>query len=571
MYSINKELKKLLKEKKKDQGSKSNVKLLWTYLRLLDDRLVLYLIGIIGMTVTYAIFDVICALLMRNVFDIAQYQNSDNFYSVILANIIIGVICVALFVVFMNIYNNEAKRGSLKIKKHVFDKALKLPITYYDQHHSGEVMAKLIHDTDKANGIYSSRLRRVIAPILFVIVYMIAMLIMNPVMTLCLILVNAVLLFANTLLAKPMKRIGKELSKKNAFMSEKLLNIIGGIETIKIFDKTDKNVRQYKETNEEYTKVQEHKMVFDSILDACNIGFDLLCALMFLVIGVIFIEHDWVAIGNVVTIYSMYGVLSYRFLTLGRYYPELVNCIAYTEKVIEFLSEKEELDSDMIEQGELADIDYNYDNAIEIKDLEFSYDDSHEIFKCLSAKIPTKKNVAIVGESGCGKSTLAKLILGFYPYKKGEIKYFGYTVKTLGLEQARNMIAYVPQEPYLFETTILENIRYGRIDATDEEIYEAAHLANADTFIRNEEKGYDTLIMNRGLSLSGGERQRIAIARAIIKNSPIIIFDEATSALDNESEHLIQMSIEQLKKTKTFITIAHRKTTINKADIVIEL
>lgn len=556
---------------KKEHSSQSNIKSLWMYLKLLDNRLILYLTGIIGMTVSYAIFDVICALLMKNVFDIAQNQNSDNFYSVIWTNIIIGVICAALFVIFMNMYNNEAKRGALKIKKDVFDKALKLPISYYDQHHSGDVLTKLIYDTDKANGIYSSRLRRVLAPILFVIVYMIAMLIFNPAMTLCLILINIVLFLVNATLAKPMKRIGKELSKKNASMSEKLLNIIGGIETIKMFDKSDKNVKQYKEANEEYTKIQKHKMVLDSILDSCNVGFDLLCALMFLVIGVVFIENHLTTIGNVVAIYSMYGVLSARFLTLGRYYPELVNCIAYTERIFEFLSEREESDYTLVEQKNLSEIDYSCDSAIEINDLEFSYDDSHQVFKHFSAQIPTGKNVAIIGESGCGKSTLAKLILGFYPYKTGKIKYFGNTVETLGLGNVRKLIAYVPQEPYLFETTILENIRYGRMDATEEEICEAARLANADIFIKNQEKGYDTLITNRGLSLSGGERQRIAIARAIIKNSPIILFDEATSALDNESESLIQISIEQLKKTKTFITIAHRKTTINNADVIIEL
>ena len=166
---------------------------------------------------------------------------------------------------------------------------------------------------------------------------------------------------------------------------------------------------------------------------------------------------------------------------------------------------------------------------------------------------------------------MAKLLLCFYPLKDGDIKYFGYSIKTLGIRNARKLIAYVPQEPYLFETTIRENIRYGNLSASDEDIYEAAHLANADLFIKNQENGYDTLITNRGLSLSGGERQRIAIARAIIRNTPIILFDEATSALDNVSEELILSSINQLKKTKTIITIAHRQSTIEHADCIIEI
>ena len=180
-------------------------------------------------------------------------------------------------------------------------------------------------------------------------------------------------------------------------------------------------------------------------------------------------------------------------------------------------------------------------------------------------------NVAVLGHSGCGKSTLAKLLLGFYELQGGSINIFGQNICDIGIEAARRQIAYVPQIPYMYNMSIRENIRYGKPDASDEEIISAAKLANAHEFIMESENGYDTVLNNRGNNLSGGQRQRIAIARAIIKDSPIILMDEATSALDNESEQLISAAVAGLKDRKTVIMIAHRVTTIQSADMVVEV
>ena len=181
------------------------------------------------------------------------------------------------------------------------------------------------------------------------------------------------------------------------------------------------------------------------------------------------------------------------------------------------------------------------------------------------------KLIAAVGPSGCGKSTLAKLLLGFYTIDRGDILIFGKSISELGISKVREQIAYVPQEPYLYNVSILDNIRYARKTASKQEVMEAAKLANAHEFISKMENGYDTVIINRGNNLSGGERQRIAIARAILKDSPVILMDEATSALDNESEQMIADSIASLKKRKTVIMIAHRKKTIQMADSIVEV
>ncbi|MCH5345170.1 MAG: ABC transporter ATP-binding protein [Acetatifactor sp.] len=442
---------------------------------------------------------------------------------------------------------------------------------YYDTHHSGEIILRLVYDTDRASEIYSSRLRRVLAPIISVMVYVVAMTLLNPMMTLVLIVLNLLLFLINASLSKPIKQVAKDMAKHNAVMVEKLSNLIAGMEICKLYDNEHKTEQQYIHANNSFINTQKKKMFLSSLLESFNVGFDLLCALMFLVIGIYFLHNHMVTIGEVAAIYTMYGALSFRFLQLGKYYPELINCVAYAEKIFEFLDQEEEVD--VMKQSIIMENDEGIENpyVVEVENLTFAYDDSHKVFDHKTLWIPKDKNVALTGKSGCGKSTLAKLMLGFYPYDAGAIKILGKSLETLGYENARKLIAYVPQEPYLFETSIMENIRYGKLDASDEEVIEAAKQANANEFILMQKNGYDTVISNRGQSLSGGERQRVAIARAILKDAPIILFDEATSALDNESERLIQETIVKLKENKTVIMIAHRKATIELADIEIAM
>lgn len=539
------------------------------FMKMMGKRLPKSLLAIFMMTVFNALFDVVGSILVKLIFDTAQSKDITKLYYALPINIVAALFSIIIAVTFMNIYNNEAKRASVEIKQRVFAKSMRLPMKYYDTHHSGEIISSLVFDTDRASEIYSSRLRRVLAPIISVFVYVFAMILLNPMMTFVLITLNVLLLLINTSLSKPMKQVAKDMAGQNAVMVEKLSNLIAGMEICKLYDNEHKTEQQYIYANESFIKAQKKKMCLSSLLESFNVGFDLLCALMFLVIGIYFLRNHMVTIGEVAAIYTMYGALSFQFLQLGKYYPELINCIAYAEKIFEFLDQEEETDTIkhpvMIKNDDWSGNPY----AVEVEKLTFAYDDSHKVFDDKSLFIPIDKNVALTGKSGCGKSTLAKLMLGFYSYDTGDIRIFGRSLETLGLENARELIAYVPQEPYLFETSIMENIRYGKLDASDEEVIEAAKQANANEFILMQKNGYDTVISNRGQSLSGGERQRVAIARAILKDAPIILFDEATSALDNESERLIQEAVAKIKENKTVIMIAHRKTTIELADVEI--
>jgi len=206
---------------------------------------------------------------------------------------------------------------------------------------------------------------------------------------------------------------------------------------------------------------------------------------------------------------------------------------------------------------------------IKFEDVSFKYEDGEKVIKDFNLEVKPGQTVALVGLSGSGKSTLAKLLLRLYDVDSGRILVDGQNIAGVSQESLRHSISLVPQDPILFHRSLMENIRYGRFEATDEEVIAAAKLAYCDGFISKLKDGYGSMVGDRGIKLSGGERQRIAIARAILKNSPILVLDEATSSLDSESEKYIQKSLTNLMKGKTVVIIAHRLSTIKKADRIV--
>jgi ATP-binding cassette, subfamily B, bacterial len=209
--------------------------------------------------------------------------------------------------------------------------------------------------------------------------------------------------------------------------------------------------------------------------------------------------------------------------------------------------------------------------AISFNNVSFHFHDEKAVFNNFSLHVGEGKKIALVGPSGAGKSTVTKLILRLFDVKSGSIEIDGQNIASVTQDSLRNAIAFVPQEPILFHRTLMENIRYGRRDATDAEVIEAAKKANCHDFITALPQGYDTYVGERGVKLSGGERQRVAIARAILKDAPILILDEATSSLDSESEVLIQDALSKLMSGKTVLVIAHRLSTIMKMDRIVAL
>ena len=552
-------------------------------LKIMKKNLFIFLAAIVAMTAFSSLFEVADSVFARQVMDYAGQHNISEASSKLTATTVLGIASVLVASIFMDIYNNKAKWATLELKKQVFSKTLKMPMQYYDEHHSAEMIAMSIYDTDVASNIYSSRLRRVIAPVISVAVFTIAMFVMNPVMAIIMLTVNIALFILNTLLANPVKQAGKKLSDCNALMTEQLSDITNGAIVNKIYDACGMRLKKYEAASRLYVSAQKKKMRLTAISEAINNSFDIFCALMFVIAGIILAQTGIATIGETAGIYAMYTMLSFRFLQLGKNYPELMNCIAYAAKIFKFLDETEEpsgkeknidgFGNDGTVHSKMADNDSAniIQNAIEIKNITYHYKNDIPVIHNKSYAFPRNHFIALTGKSGRGKSTLAKLILGYYPLQGGQICVFGKSTDELGIDVVRRTITYIPQESYLFEISIMDNIRCACPDASNEDVVTAAKLANAHEFIENLENGYHTIIRSRENNLSGGERQRIAIARAIIRNTPIIIMDEATSALDNESERLVTDAIKKIASNKTVIMVAHRQTTIDKAHIVVEM
>lgn len=300
-------------------------------------------------------------------------------------------------------------------------------------------------------------------------------------------------------------------------------------------------------------------------MESLQSGFDLLCSVLFLGIGIIMIHGGFISLGELVAIYILYTSFNFHFLQIGKYIPELTECLVYMKDLFDFLEIEEEYENNT--DTKIKNMEESV--AISIRNVSFHYSQQENILDHLSLDFKAGKMTAITGRTGCGKSTLLKLILGFYPIE-GEIFLFGKNVKELGYHQVRNLISYVPQEAYLYNASIEENISYGKPGASEEEIIKAAMAANAHDFILKQPDGYQTILKEGGMNLSGGERQRISIARAILKDAPIILMDEATSALDNESEQSVNSFLKDNCK-KTIIIVAHRPATIENAEIRVQL
>ncbi len=544
------------------------------FMKLMEERLPIYLGAILISIIGDAGRRIANSYLIKNIVTAAQTDNVDNILFLVLGNFAAFVVGLLLWRFGIIHYNIEGRTGVGKVEKLVFSKAMRLPMSYYEKTHSSDFMSKLVFDTQKASDIYTSRLRRLLSAIISTAIYLIPMFYFSWELTLCLIAVCLLAFGVNSLFAAPMKTVGKCLSDKNGEMLEKLTNILAGMELIKIFPVSSKLSKEYETANREYFHIQKKTSRLSAGLECLNCMFDLISALAFLVLGIWFVSLEKISLGELTALYALYGVFRNAFLEIGQYLPQMMNCIANAEKIFEFLDMEEEPEqwtfaSDMNNDDKTAS--NCSDVMLSMQNVTFAYSGDRKVLENFSMEIKRGSFVAVTGESGCGKSTLTKLLLGFYPLEKGCISIAGSKYSELTLKEIREQISYVPQEPYLYETTIAENIAYGRYGAERDEIIAAAKMANAHDFISKLPNGYDTVLGERGNTLSGGEKQRIAIARAIIKNAPVIILDEATSMLDNESESLIQEAIKTLKGGRTVLMIAHRPSSIAAADAMVRV
>lgn len=548
-------------------------------MRTMGKRRFMYYGSILGMSITFAMFSVMEAFLMKIVVDIAQKGEWDRLISSVVIIVITGVIVLLGYRFACIRYNVEAKRIYGKLYEQVLSHEMKLPCEYYENHHSGEMLSKVSFDLGRMGDIFGSRFRRVVMPFMMVVVFLVPMFALSWQLTLCLVAVNTVLIGVTMVLTGPLKSLSKKMSESNSIMTKHITDLIQGIIQVRMFEAGRKTVDRYNEEADVYAVKSDKRNMFSSLLECANTGFDLICNLVFLALGILFVQKGYTTLGAIAAIYTMYGRFSRQFLQMGKYIPELIAYLTYAQNIFDFLDEKTEdevLSCEELYDNKLKGQEYNADYSVKISDLTFSYikDENNApvvVLDNYNERIKAGEFVAVTGASGSGKTTLSKLLMGFYKPDSGMIQVCGNNLDDISLSAGRSFFALVPQDAILFNMSIMDNIRMGRLDATEAEIIEAAKMANAHQFITEFTDGYDTVVGEKGMSVSGGQRQRIAIARAILKNAPIMLMDEATSALDNESERAVNETLQNLKGRMTIIMIAHRTSTIQMADRVISL
>lgn len=559
-----------------DMDGTKDLKTLWRMLRLMRGGFIKYLFAIIAMSLALSGFDTVTALLLKSI--LARANLSENRFTGLPGELLTcaaaGIALLLVYALAFFVYTMEAKKGGANLQKLLYSKCLRLPYSYYETVHSSDFMSKVIYDCERACGIYGSRFRRILMPFLMTCFYLLVMFWLNPQVTLCLLGVSAALFLINGTFIKPMQRISQDMSATNVSVTERISNILSGMEQIKIFSLKSVMVDRYIRDNNQFCRQQRRMNRMSAVLDGLNQLFDLMGSLVFIALGLFFVGRGITSVDKLAAIYLLYGSMSWNLLQVGLYLPSMASYLANAKRVFAFLETEEEPETRQLPDAQ-TDTPPEPDSMVCIRGLSFSYNeasaDTREVLHDFHLDIPAGKCVAIKGESGKGKSTIAKLLLGLYPIKTGNIYIAGKPMGAYTLQELRNQIGYVPQEPYLYDVSIAENIRYGRPDACAEDIINAAKLANAHEFIMELEDGYETRAGERGNHLSGGQRQRIAIARAILKDAPLLILDEATSALDNQSEQLVNQALDRLMQGRTTIVIAHRQSTLEHADTVVSL
>ncbi len=452
------------------------------------------------------------------------------------------------------------------MRTNMFKKILALPVGYFNDQKKGDIMSRLTNDLADVEASIVNFLEVIFREPVTIILFFIYMIILSPQLTLFLLLF---LPFSGLIIG----RIGRSLKKQSTRVQEKLGTILstidetlGGIRIIKGFNAEKKQFRKFTTQNDELfaikNRANRRRDLASPVSETLGIG-AVVCVLWYG--GKLVLQNTFLDPGDFLAYIVIFSQVIQPLKSLSSASYNIRKGSASVERIEDLLHEEESIVEIKNPKKLLA-----FEDSIEFKNVSFFYEDKVTL-ENINLKIQKGKTIALVGSSGAGKSTLVDLVPRFHDVGSGELLIDGINIKEYSLESLRSQMGIVTQEAILFNDSISNNIALSKDNATDEEIIEAAKIANAHNFIVNKEDGYETNIGERGNKLSGGEKQRATIARAVLKNPPILILDEATSSLDTESERLVQDAINNLMSNRTSIVIAHRLSTIRHADEIIVL
>ena len=500
--------------------------------------------------------------------DIVQTPDGDIKGLAIICILILGFIILKNIFLYASQYFLTPVRNGVvnEMRNRMYKKILVLPIGYFNEQKKGDIMSRLTNDLSDVESSVINFLETLFREPVTIILFFGYLIILSPQLTFFLLLFLPVT-------GLVIGRIGRSLKKQSTKVQEKLGAIlstieetIGGIRVIKAFNAEKKQFKKFDNQNDELltikNRVNRKRDLASPVSEILGIA-AVVCVLWYG--GRLVLRNEFLDPGDFLAYILIFSQVIQPLKSLSTAAYNIRKGAASIERIEHLIAE----DVAIKQIANPVTID-NFSDSIEFKNVSFSYEDKI-ILDSVNLKIEKGKTVALVGSSGAGKSTLVDLVPRFHDAVKGELLIDGVNIKNYSLESLRNQMGIVTQEPILFNDTIANNISLSMDNATDEQIMNAAKIANAHNFILQKENGYETTIGERGNKLSGGEKQRVTIARAVLKNPPILILDEATSSLDTESEKLVQDAINKLMNNRTSIVIAHRLSTIRHADEIIVL
>ncbi len=486
--------------------------------------------------------------------------------------LLLAVVLVIVTFLLKNLFNYLAsyhithlKNGVLRdLRQKMYYKIIDLPISYYSEKRKGDIMARMLGDVNEVQNSFFSILELIVKEPLTIVFTIIAMLNISVNLTLFVFVFIPVSGFIISKIGKSLKSKSTRAQQESGYFISLVEESLGGLKVVKSYNAESQFKKRFDDSINRLLKLS------NSIGNKNN-----LASPMSEFMGIVTIATLLWYGGNLVlvdktlegSLFLVYMLLSYNILTPAKNISKasyaVKNGLAAAKRVFEVL----EIDNAITNHNE-AVVKETFDSKIEIANINFKYEDEN-VLKDFSLEVVKGQTVALVGQSGSGKSTIANLLTRFYDVNEGTIQIDGTDIKQLNLQSLRGLIGLVTQDSILFNDSIRANIALGKEDATDEEIVEALKIANAYEFVKELPNGIHTNIGDSGNKLSGGQKQRLSIARAVLKNPPIMILDEATSALDTESEKFVQVALENMMQNRTSIVIAHRLSTIQKANKIV--
>ena len=520
-----------------------------------------------------------------------------------LAKDLIQLVCImALGVITAFSYNrimvNVSQGTMLHLRDDLFRKMEALPIKYFDTHAHGDIMSVYTNDIDTLRQLLSQSIPQIINSILTMTATLVTMLILNPLLTVISILTAAVML---TVTANFSKLSGKyyvrqqiDLGAVDGFIEE----MLDGQKVVKVFCHEEKAMADFHEVNERLRNSTNKANRYANLLMPVNANIGWISYALVAIVGAILGINGWagVTIGTVITFVGLNRSFTNPITQVSQQINFVVNAAAGAQRVFDLMDQEPEVDDGYVELVN-AKIDENgnitesetrtnlwawkhphkaegtvtytrQEGGVVFDDVDFGYDEKKIVLHNISLWAKPGQKIAFVGATGAGKTTITNLINRFYDIADGKIRYDGININKIKKPDLRRSLGMVLQDTHLFTGTVMENIRYGKLDATDEECIKAAKLANADGFIRRLPDGYDTMLTGDGANLSQGQRQLLAIARAAVADPPALILDEATSSIDTRTEKLVQEGMDALMKGRTTFVIAHRLSTVKNSDCI---